>query len=403
MSCLVIHILGTNGDLRWFIEGEEVSASTSSAKSLSEKSWSFFKGEVIVFVPTTDVYLTQAKLPRISSAKLRKAIPYAVEDEITEDVKNCHFASFRSDSAGFTPVGVMNRERMDAWLQLIPNALKSKISIMTPEVLALPWITKTWTIAEIGDFAWVRTEQNTGFAIEKNNLVDLLIQSQQENHQIESINLFTVPGSNLDRELGDHLKLTVITKIQDEPWIVFLNKNLYRKSVLNLLQGEYQSRYTSTSTTRLQKIFFSMAAGWLILFCVFGFIKYAILNIQAHQLNNELATIYHEIYPGEAATQSSKQRVESALAAVKKAKQQGVFLRLVATASPILINTPGLTIQGATFSNSQLEVKLEATDFQLLDKIAANLRAKGFVAEQTHEAKSGNVIQSTLVMKEKQL
>ncbi|MBX9586043.1 MAG: hypothetical protein K2X50_02185 [Gammaproteobacteria bacterium] len=401
MSRLIIHILGTNGDLRWFIEGEEVSASTSSAKSLSEKSWSNFKGEVIVFVPTIDVYLTEAKLPRLSNAKLRKAIPYAVEDEITEDLKNCHFATFRVDGAGFTPIGVINKECMSAWLQLIPNSLKSKISIMTPEVLAMPWTTNTWSIAEIGDFAWVRTGQNTGFSIEKNNLMDLLIQYQQENHQIEAINLFTVPGSNLDCELIDHLKLTVVTKIQNEPWIVFLHKNLHQNSVLNLLQGEYQSNYTSSSTVRLQKIFFTMVAGWLIVFCLFGFIKYTILNFQAHRLNSELATIYHEIYPGEAATQSSKQRVESALAAVKKAKQQGVFIRLVAVASPVLINTHGLTIQSASYNNSQLEVKLEATDFQLLDKVAADLRAKGIFAEQTHQAKSGNVIQSTLVMKER--
>lgn len=401
MSRLVIHILGTNGDLRWFIEGEEESASTSSAKSLSEKLWSNFKGEVIVFVPTTDVYLTQAKLPRLSSVKLRKAIPYAVEDEITDDLKNCHFATFRPDDAGFTPIGVINKECMSGWLQLIPNSLKSKISIMTPEVLAMPWTTNTWSIAEISDFAWVRTGQNTGFSIEKNNLIDLLIQYQQENHQIEAINLFTVPGSNLDRELIDHLKLTVVTKIQNEPWIVFLHKNLHQNSVLNLLQGEYQSNYTSSSTVRLQKIFFTMVAGWLIVFCLFGFIKYAILNFQAQRLNSELATVYHEIYPGEAATQSSKQRVESALAAVKKAKQQGVFIRLVAIASPVLINTQGLTIQSASYNNSQLEVKLEATDFQLLDKVAANLRAKGIYAEQTRQAKSGNIIQSTLVMKER--
>ncbi len=401
MSYMVIQILGTNGDLRWYIEGSESSASSSSAKSLSEKSWGAFKGDVIVFVPTADVYLTQAKLPRLSNVKLRKAVPYAVEDEITEDVKNCHFAIARSNSAGFTPVGVVNRERMDAWLQSIPGELKSKISLMVPEVLALPWEKNTWTIAEIGEFSWVKTDVNMGFAIEKNNLVDLLIQHQQENNQIESIVLLTTSGSDLEKELLDHLKIPVVKKAQNDSWVIFLKNNCNKNTVINLLQGDYQTNSSSGSAARLQKVFISMAAMWVILFSVFGFIKYAILNFQAHRLNNELAAVYHEIYPGESATQSAKQRIESALIAVKKAKQQGVFMRLVAVASPVLINTPGLTIQGATFNNSQLEVKLEATDFQLLDKLASNLRAKGLIAEQTHESKSGEVIQSTLVMKER--
>lgn len=401
MTSLVIQILGMNGDLRWFVKGEEASAATSTAKSLSEKSWGNFKGDVIIFVPSSDVYLTKAKLPRLSSVKLRKAIPYAIEDEVTEDVKNCHFAISRHDNSGYTPIAVVNIERMDAWLQLIPHSLKSKITLLLPEVLALPWTANTWTVAEIGDFAWVRTDENAGFAIEKNNLVDLLIQYQQENNAIETIVLYTNLGGNLEKELTDHLKLPVLSKTQNESWIVFLSKNINLNNPLNLLQGDYQSNYSSHSNERFQKIFVSMAAILLILFSLFGFIKYAILNFQAHQLNNEMAMLYREIYPGESATMNAKQRVEAALIAVKKAKQQGGFLRLVAVASPVLINTPGLTIQGATYNNSQMEVKLEATDFQLLDKVATNLRAKGLVAEQTHEAKSGNVIQSTLVMKEK--
>lgn len=400
MSSLVIQILG-EGDLRWFLEGQEATASTSSAKSLAEKSWLHFKGDVIVFVPSLDLYLTQAKLPRLSSIKLRKAVPYAIEDEITEDVKNCHFAISQSDNAGFTPIAVVNRERMNSWLQLIPVALKSKIKLMIPEVLSLPWNANTWTIAEVGDIAWVKSNLNAGFSIEKNNLIDFLIQYQHENGQVEKITLYTDSESGLEKELVDHLKISVDNKRQDESWVVFLNRNYNAKTVINLLQGDYQTSYSSHGVSRLQKIFVSMAVGWLVLFSAFGFIKYAILNFQAHQLNNQLAAVYHDIYPGESATQNSKQRIESALAAVKKAKQQGVFLRLVALASPVLTKTPGITIQGATFNNAQFEVKIEASDFQLLDKVAANLRQKGIIAEQTHVAKSGKVIQSTLVMKER--
>ena len=83
---LVIHIVGDDGNLKWFLEGEEASAAASSKETLAEKSWNNFDAEVIVFVPTADVYLTKAKLPASSQAKLRKMVPFAIEDEITSDL-----------------------------------------------------------------------------------------------------------------------------------------------------------------------------------------------------------------------------------------------------------------------------------------------------------------------------
>jgi general secretion pathway protein L len=404
MSRLFIHIIGTNGDLRWFIEGEEASVSISSAQSLSEKSWDNFSGEVIVFVPTSDVYLTQAKLPRLSGAKLLKAIPYAIEDEITDELKNCHFANTNSDSAGFTAIAVTHRDRIDAWLQLIPHGLKQCISLMIPEVLALPWIEGSWTVADFGGLALVRLDVYSGFAIEKENVVNVLAQYiHDNNHRAEQITLISnIPESALEKEMIQQLKLPLLSTLEKDPCEVFLQKNVNKNSAPNLLQGEYQSNYSSYGIPRLQRIFWAMAAGWLILLSAFGFIKLSILSYEAHRLNNELAVIYNEIYPGESSALSSKKRVEVALSAVKKAKQQSVFLRLVSAASPELVNVKGISIQSASFSNDQLEVKLEASDFQLLDKVAANLRAKGFIADQTHEAKSGSVIQSTLVMKERE-
>ena len=125
-----------------------------------------------------------------------------------------------------------------------------------------------------------------------------------------------------------------------------------------------------------------------------GFLRiFTILSYQSHQLNNELAVIYNEIFPGESSTISPKKRVETALAAVKKAKEQSVFLRLVAAASRVLVNTKGISVQSANFSNLQLEVDLEATDFALLDKVTADLRRKGLVAEQNRATKVGTVSQ----------
>lgn len=401
-SCLIIHIVGNEGKLTWFLQGEEATIANSSAETLQKKNWGDFKGEVIVFVPTQDVYLTQAKLPQLSSAKLRKMVPFAIEDEISDEISDCHFAIATPDSTGNTPIAVVSRERMDVWLQLIPQALREHISVMTPDVLALPCFVNSWTLAETNGQALVRMADLAGFAIEKDNVVEIVNQYMRDNsHKAESILLISPnPDTGLEKLLSSQLHLPVTLNIQQNPWPVFLYKNFEKNRALNLIQGEYQSSYSTRGISRLQKIFSVMTVTWLLLLCAFGVIKLALLNYQAHNLDAELAVTYNDIFPGEAANLSPKQRIETALATVKKAKQQSVFLRLVATASPVLVNTKGVSVQSATFNNAQLDVQLETTDFQLLDKVTADLRAKGLVAEQSHAAKAGDVIQSHLLIKE---
>jgi general secretion pathway protein L len=401
-SRLVIHIASDEEKLTWFLDGNEASAAASSRQSLIEKSWDNYQGEVIVFVPTADVYLTKAKLPPLSAVKLRKAVPYAIEDEISDDIKNCHFAIASVDSSGNTPIAVVNRERMELWLQLLPEALRQHVSAMVPDVLALPWTPDSWTIVEIGDLALVRLDAASGFAVETSNVVELIAQYMRDNsHKAESITVYSSSSrSDLEKAITTKLQLPVTLKTYQGSWLVFLSNNIDKLQVLNLIQGEYQSNYSTRGIPRLKSIVAAMAVVWLLLIFSFGLIKLGILNYQARSLDAQLAMVYNEIFPGESRELDPKQRIEAALEAVKKARQQSVFLRLVAAVSPVLVNTKGVSVQGATFSNTQLDVQLETTDFQLLDKITADLRAKGVAAEQSRATKVGEVIQSHLVITE---
>lgn len=401
-SRLIIHFQGNDGDLKWFIEGQELSVATSSPASLLQKSWDDFNGEVIVFVPTLDVYLTQAKLPQLSQAKLRKAIPYAIEDEVTDEVKNCHFAYTPIDHAGNTAIAVVSLERMNAWLELLPPALRHNMSFMVPEVLALPWVASSWTIAEMGDIALVRLDIFSGFAIEKQNLVDVLAQCMRDNnHKVEKVLLVTVASTGaLEKEIVDRLQLPVTLISQQEAWPVFLLKNFDKDRIINFSQGDYQSHYNARGLPRLKRIFSVVVAAWLVSMMGFGLIKLSLLTYQAHKLNSQLAVVYDEIFPGEARRADPKGRIQSALALVKKARAQNIFMRLVAVASPVLVEAKGISIQGAVFSNDQLDIQLEASDFQLLDKVTTDLRAKGVSAEQSRATKIGEVTQAHLVLKE---
>src|SRR5207253_4151131 len=47
--------------------------------------------EVIVMVPAEEVVLTSANLPKMNRSQLAKALPFALEDQVIDDVDILHF------------------------------------------------------------------------------------------------------------------------------------------------------------------------------------------------------------------------------------------------------------------------------------------------------------------------
>ncbi len=65
---------------------------------------------VCVLVPGTDVLLTEPELPAKAGAKLQQIVPYALEEQLAEDIDDLHFAiGKRSGDAPTTPVAVVAR------------------------------------------------------------------------------------------------------------------------------------------------------------------------------------------------------------------------------------------------------------------------------------------------------
>ena len=85
---------------------------------------------VCVLVPGTDVLLTEPELPVKAGAKLQQVVPYALEEQLAEDIDELHFAiGRRNTDAPTTPVAVVALSLMDEWTNtlkaagLVPEAM----------------------------------------------------------------------------------------------------------------------------------------------------------------------------------------------------------------------------------------------------------------------------------------
>src|SRR3982750_1699390 len=62
------------------------------------------KTHVTLIVPAQDIVLTAATLPKLNRQKLLQALPFALEDQLIDDIHELHFAAAEYQSDGTLPV-----------------------------------------------------------------------------------------------------------------------------------------------------------------------------------------------------------------------------------------------------------------------------------------------------------
>ncbi len=90
--------------------------------SLAEAAMDVGERSVIVLVPATAVLTTTVYVPVKGGARLRAALPFALEESLADDVETLHFAVGNRRDNGRLPVSVVARTQMTEWMGLLDSA-----------------------------------------------------------------------------------------------------------------------------------------------------------------------------------------------------------------------------------------------------------------------------------------
>ena len=78
--------------------------------------------KVVVLAPATQILLAEPELPPGSGVKLARVVPFALEEQLTEDVDQLCFAIGRRGPSGRTPVAVVSRSLLQGWIAQLSGA-----------------------------------------------------------------------------------------------------------------------------------------------------------------------------------------------------------------------------------------------------------------------------------------
>ena len=365
----------TGADLsrcRWLRFHEHTPAGSLSYGSFEDAAAAAEGKHLVVFVPSTEVNLASIDLKAKSHKQMMAAAPYMLEEELSEDVENLHFALATIDKKeGKQLVGVISDELIAKLYQAISEHSYLSAAVV-PQTLSIPYAGETWSLFIQGDAATLRTGEYDGYGIDIINLHEILSVEKaafRQQHE-QDVNLVEydfhadskqddLQAGELDAAGGDREALALIGRY----W-------LDHQGMLNLLQGSCQVKAEMPGTLKQWLIAASLMGISLLLFIANMAVTNQQLSAHTRQLEQAMRSTYTEIFHDEPATEPAT-AMRKRLIAMRESRGGPVtpFLQFVAASAEELLKDKQSSVVRMSYNNRRLEVDIETTAFDKLEAL----------------------------------
>jgi general secretion pathway protein L len=347
---------------------------------------------ICVLVPGTDVLVAEPELPTKAGTKLHQLVPYALEEQLADDIDDLHFAiGKRPADSTRTPVAVVTRALMDQWL----TALKSEG--IEPEVMyadsdLLPQNPGQSVALLEEDIVVVRPPSGAPITLPADALQEALEMAQSATAEggAAGRGLILYTGApewhehsaqvEALRERFDGIKIQLLA---NGPLALFAQQ-LPTATPINLLQGTYTPTTSRSVGLRSWRVAAMLVAALLGLHIAGKAAELSLLKRSEHKVDVSIREALQTALPGETSTSNARNLIEERLAAARSSSN-GLLPALEALVRARSA-APGAVVEALSFNNGAVDLKIAAPDAASLDRIGQALRSSGWQADLT----SGN-------------
>ncbi|MGB5439972.1 MAG: type II secretion system protein GspL [Gammaproteobacteria bacterium] len=343
---------------------------------------------VIVLLPGSDCLLTSVHIPGRRRKRLLQAVPYALEEQLSDDVEKLHFALGAELVSGTWQVAVTNKQRLHT---LMGSLTESGLDVqqVLPEQLALPFSAGAISVLIDHDMAVVRNSEHSGYAVDAENLDAVLTSNSPDDAAVTAvINLYLEQDAVLpdNGNYPGHLHLEHYAR---DPLGV-LAQGLDIKAI-NLLQGEFSHAgewnrvlYPWRATAAL------LLAGILISNAVKA-VDYYRLSQQSDQLKMQIEETFRKALPETRRLVNPRAQMQQKLDELQQgSSSESRFLNLLGQAGVVIKDVEGVEISGANYRGGRLDLDLNVDSLQLLDRLKQALTKNGTLSVDIQSATTGS-------------
>ncbi len=343
---------------------------------------------VVVLVPGADVLLTEAAVPTRNRARLRRAVPYALEEQIAADVETQHFA-LGPVSGDRVQVAVVARSRMEAWRDALAAA-GLEAARMVPETQAVPVKGDDWGLLLDGERVLLSGPLGEGYACELETLPGLLSLLLPEPDARLPVRVFKV-GREQGPELPERLDIRGLQ--EGSHALEFLAAGLVAsRQAIDLLQGDFSRRAQYGRLWRRWRFAAALLVAAVLAAGARQVMTVRQLEAERLALQEALEQAYLQTFPSARRVVKPVVQMKQKLAELRRQQGGGQstgFLDLLARAGEVLRRNPEVRILILAYRDGHLDLEINAPSLQVIDGLKQALAEQAGLVVEIQSASSG--------------
>jgi len=355
MSRLIIRLLPDAG-ARWAQTG----AGGRGGEGLPDPALAAAADEVLVLVPGEDVLLLSA--PRISPRRdeLERGLPFAIEERLAAPVEQLQVVAAEKDSGSRVAALVVERRRLDAWLERLQSA-GLVIDRLLPETALLPFASGPSLLLGQDRFA-LRLAEGEALAGSRAELPALLARLPQP---VSSV--WLEPGASAPEALA------AASTLRLDDALPRLGEGLANALGLNLLGGDYHRRRRGQGRELHRWRWAAlMAAAAVLLSLIHGGIELRALQARNAQAQQAMEALYLASVPGASRVVDAESQLAAALDRLRGQGAGAGALPVLARIAPAL-GDPRYALDLIDYRDGALELVVRGPDVSALDALRETL------------------------------
>lgn len=340
----------------------------ASALALCQGAWR-------LVLPAEQVTACAVQLPTQKARWLRRALPFAVEEILAEDVEQMHLALGPVLNDGRHRVMAVRRSWLEAWLVLCgqqrPQQIVVDADLLPEQGHQLLHLDGRWLLGG---------EASSRLALNHDSLISLVAGLSEPVLRADQ-------SMTVAEQAAEQLE-------QPYAWLA------QQTATVDVAQAEFAAQSSANHWQRwrvpVAVVGFCVALQWLFLL---GQGLY--LQAQAEHYQQLSETLYRELFPADVRLVNIRAQFDQHLASSTQAGSS-YALQLMDQASPVLLSEgAALQIQQLEFSDAagDLRLQIQANDFSTLERLRERLEEQGMAVELGSATRDAAGVSATVLIR----
>jgi general secretion pathway protein L len=378
--------------LVWSEQEQEIIASgiLDTADELSTLKERTGQNSCILIVPGSEVTLKTIELPGKANRKLLSAVPFMLEDELSQDVEELFFAWHKQIDKSQQMV-IVNHSVMQHWIEVVQDADLDCDKII-PDFLCIPHKEDSWQAIQLEAELIVRQGPWQGFTGEQSWMESVIELHAKKQEQKVSIEFSTEP----------YIHNLANTEISYQPGPLPMQTLAQEavKNSFNLRQEQYKAKKRGKSQISQWRLAAILAGVALLTTFVDKGIQASQLKQQEAEMQEQIVQEFRRAFPDTRRIVNVRTQMRQKIEALE---QSGSGISMLAMMSQLneAFSASQIKPQTLRFDRSRTELRMQAVadGYESLETFKRLAEQKGFSVEQGAINNKDNQVVGSLLVK----